>query len=139
MERKCTKCDTDIAQTISDCSIKSNLNNCKYINTETYAPIKEIKYDGTKQSFEICLGNVSADPKLREYGLRYIVPFILKNLPDLWLCEDLENVAAILIIHECIVLIRVTNSKENLEKVLEIHVNRILKEMEIGESNADIG
>lgn len=48
----------------------------------------------------------------------HIVPFILKNIPDLYECEDLSHVAVISLVHEEVTLLRIVNQRTGLTKVL---------------------
>jgi len=124
--------------------------------------IQQVYFDGSKESLELSLANVLADRRLREYGLGdlpavcdlvkrlsyshfthpliptavgHIVPFILKNIPDLYECEDLRHVAAISLIHEEVILLRIVNQNIDLTKALSLDVGAVLQRMERAETS----
>ena len=65
----------------------------------------------------------------------HIVPFILKNIPDLYECEDLSHVAVISLVHEEVTLLRIVNQRDGLTKVLGLDVGSILLRMERAETS----
>lgn len=65
----------------------------------------------------------------------HIVPFILKNIPDLYECEDLSHVAVISLEHEEVTLLRIVNQRAGLTKVLGLDVGLILLRMERAETS----
>ena len=64
----------------------------------------------------------------------HIVPFILKNIPDLYECEDLSHVAVVSLVHEEATLLRIVNQRAGLTKVLGLDVGTILQWMERAET-----
>ena len=65
----------------------------------------------------------------------HIVPFILKNIPDLYECEDLSHVAVISLVHEEVTLLLIVNQRTGLTKVLGLDVGSILLRMERAETS----
>jgi hypothetical protein len=65
----------------------------------------------------------------------HIVPFVLKNIPDLYECEDLSHVAVVSLVHEEVTLLRIINQRAGLTKVLGLNVGSILLRMERAETS----
>lgn len=126
MKKRC-KCATDIADVICDLLKETSTKECAYSGV---AEIKLVEYDGSKFSFEICLGNAFAEEKLRDYGLKHIIPFILKNLPDLYACKAFDEVSQFLLLHDNNLLLRIINKNASSDRVLHLQVCDVLKALE---------
>lgn len=99
----------------------------------------ELTFDGSLPSLKVCLGNCTANQKLRAYGLPLTVTFVLKNLPDLYVCEQLHKTDQILVLHDNNLLLRVTNtSLEVMPEVLQIEVRVVLAALSYADSKTHI-
>lgn len=90
----------------------------KYIvNREIFATQE---FDGTKQSFEIALGNLSYSNRLREYGLMNKISYILKSLYQLYEEASIRITSDLVISHGETVLIMISNNSVNKEDTNEV-------------------
>lgn len=73
--------------------------------------IAQLEFDGTKDSFEIALGNLTGCRKLREYGLINKMPILLKSICCLYHEIRVASVSGLVVAHDNNLLIKVTNTK----------------------------
>ena len=129
--KKFGKCAIDITSQINSTSVRTTKRECSFNNS---AALAEVSFDGTKESFQICLGNATSKGPFRDYGLSHIVPCVLNKLVEMFDRESLQEIAEVLIIHHNNLLLRITNQNcanpSADQQVLQIPVCGIVAALE---------
>jgi hypothetical protein len=84
--------------------------NDVFFNGKTAIATEE--FDGTKASFDIALGNITSNTKLREYGLSHKLQLVLRSLYNLFEAEEIAAVSGIMVAHSGNFLIKIINNGE---------------------------
>eukprot|EP00981_Chlorochromonas_danica_P003847 scaffold725_cov162-Ochromonas_danica.AAC.33 len=74
------------------------------------SPMVEITFDGTKPGFDLAVGNVTSHPLLIEYGLFNTLPFIMKNISEIFAHEHLHTKPEVNIEHYGRTLVKFVNA-----------------------------
>lgn len=75
-------------------------------------PIVIGEYNGTRNDFECVIYNLTSSHRLREYGLLHEIPFVLKNVIDVFDEEQLCNIGEFHLVHCGTELITMKNLAE---------------------------
>lgn len=78
-------------------------------NASHSSPVVEVTFDGTKPGFDLAVGNVTSHPLLIEYGLVNTLPFIMKNISEVFIHEHLHTKPEVNIEHYGITLVKFVN------------------------------
>ena len=121
------KIKPEIANMLSSIRYKCDKKECAYNNA---IALSEVKYDGTKISFENALNNAIAKESLQEYGLHSTVEIVVKSIATLYECESFDQIHEILILHDHNLLIRFANTSTVVsETIVEFEIKKIFKEL----------
>lgn len=83
---------------------------CEYHSLKaTSPPFVDGYFNGKKDDLVTCLANVTADKKLRSYGLLHLLPFYLNQLTELFDDEEFQLVTEVHIDHYATHLIGIHN------------------------------